>query len=1007
MLHEADSHVWLKVFRVRKEVWVLRFFGLGFSLMLALSSAAERMNVETHTLVIDKLEGALQDLPKSSPERRSIAVRLADLYADRARFLLLAKQDQKCADCPDGSQDRKRAIALYGQVEGQLSANDQGPILVQMAHLQNIQGQSAQAEKTLERATNTHRFPQEITARAHSNLGEIQFRKAKFKNAEKHFQQALAYSGISNPGFITYRLAWSQLNQGKSTEATATLVRLLKTPELLTTENQSGVTFDHAFHEDVTRDLVVFLARGQVNAKEIDLLMSLTPEALRKENLYALANELERLGKKQSATLAWSAYHEEGDSSPHEALETQIRLAQLKWDMGKKDEALTEYGKVAQIWTRKGCTGGPCEDLGKRFKNFVITWNKVEKDKPSVHCLAAYQHYLSVFSQDAEMYFKAATVAHQLSRHGEATTLYAKAAGLIAADARAGRPINQELLDAALLQQIESAEMTKDKKARLAAYVTYLEMNPQGSKAVEVKYQKAQVTYEMGQTESAFHQFSQLAQENPNDQRALRVKSADLALDALATQKNDQALYEWAPRLAAIYPERTKEYSKIQSQAAIHLAGQSLDQKSSAADLRKEYTRLNTISLATVSPADRVTILKNRIALALRLHDLAGVEQASLELYATKNLKPQDQELALSNLTWVAELKLDFKKALIFGRKMKFSSLDPDERHLRLAMWMELAGENPKSEYERALAATRSRATADSIRATLVRRAKNPWSELKKHGPRLRHNAPLLAALVTETYGRAPNDRQAWQFLKSQGLKSSSLGKLLARQEFFAKWKRQDQSLERHRLSTNSDALLQKSLTERISRLQQVDRLGREALNLSDWGSQLVVLSTVARENKRLHSELMRLPVPAKLNKLERQQYTALLTKKAAPFAVRAKDAEKKLVEFWKNDQAIRELTTAIENSKGRVHELLSTEALTLARLTNGAPRRRLEAAVRSSPDQPTNGEIAEARHRLAKDPFDTGVAEQLKQLAKKRGETTMVAYLDARIQQLKKGVNR
>lgn len=977
-------------------------------MLLILPAAAERMNLDTHSLVIGKLEGALKQLPRSSTERRSISVRLADLHADRARLLNLQKQDTGCTGCPDGTTDRVRAIQLYNDVVNDLPPVAQGPVLLQLAHLQSRQGDTVKATKTLERATDNRKYEIAVTSRAHQQLGEIKFRKAEFHRAEWHFKTALANREISNPGFITYRLAWSQLNQGKSDAATATLIKLLQSPELLTVENQNGSAFDDSFHQDITRDLVIFLARGNVGRKEIETLLELTPEAMRRENLYAFANELERLGKKYSATLAWRAYFDEGDNRPVEALETQIRLAQLQWDMGRKEQALEEYTKSIDLWKRKGCDGDKCGELEKRFKNFVTNWNRIEKDRPTPRCLQAYKQYLKAFDQDPEMYYKAATVADQLKNHSEATILYATAATLAADQVREGKVVKKELLEASLMQQIESAELTKNKTARLKAYEAYIELNPKGDKIVEVRYQKAQVTYEMGQHQSAFNQFSDLATENPKDQRALRVKAADLSLDALAAMKKDQEIFEWAPKLAKLYPERKMEFAKIQRQAVILMATRVLDKKEAgSSEFRRELEKLKKMEMAIASKDDRILILKNRIALAVRLQDLDEVRTGSAKLFAIKGLGHADRELALRNLAWVAELKLDFKTALKYAKQMKHDHLREDDTHLRLAMLTELAGQDPTKEYQKALKATTSREKALGIRATLVRRANKPWNALKEHAPQLSRNNLLLSTLLIEVYSRDGNDAKAKSFIKQFGLKNSALAKLMDRQEFFAEWKREDRRLSQHRLNPRSEALLQKTLIERISKLNRQDYLGREAVKMNDWGAQFTVLSTIARENRRLYNDLLALPAPRKLTKEQGQQYLALVKVKADPFRIRAEESEKKLKEFKDNDRAINEMTAALENSKGRVREMLTNDALTIARVASGSHRRQLESAVKSQPDKPSINEIARAKTRLANDPFDASVAQDLKRLAEKRGEVTMVAFLDARIQQLKKGVRQ
>jgi tetratricopeptide (TPR) repeat protein len=1003
---------------------VVRLNWVVFNLCLAMSvpAAAERMPVDTHNILIAKLERALSELPNSATERRPIAVRLADLYADRARLLLLAKQDEGCGQCPDGSADRARAVELYGQVVNELNTDAQGPVLLQMGHLQTALGRTDAAITTFQRATQS-RYAALIGARANASLGEIKFRQAQFAAAEKKFKAALANEEIPNPGFLTYRLAWSQLNQGKSLQATKTLIHLLETPELLTVQNQDGLTFDESFHDDVTRDLVVFLARGNVAEAEIDLLLSLTPDKMRRENLYAFANELERLGKKYSATLAWRRYIDEGDNNPFEALEMQIRVAQLNWDMGEKQQALEEYDRAAQMWKDKGCKApkGPvspgsssgssankCDELGKRFKNFVTTWHKVEKDKPSESCLKAYMSYLKAFGKDPEMHYKAATVADLNKKHKEAAELYARAVVLLSAAARDKKSVQKDLLEAALLKQIEAAELSNDKKAQIKAYDAFLELSGNSNKAVEVRYQKAQTYYEMGQHQEAFNQFLDIATENAKEQRALRVKAADLALDALATMKKDEALFEWAPKLAVIYPERGNEFGKIQRQAAIQLATAALDKKDiSNSTLRREMERLRVAQRKGGPAKDQIVIAKNLIAISLRLKDLDAIAQSSNSLLEIKGISGDDRELALGNLAWVAELKMEFAKALRLSKQMQLNNLSPDDRQLRLAVLADLAGQDPRPYYERALKATGSNKKALGIRATLVRRSSKPWFELEKQAARLVRDPQLVSALLTETYERDGNDAKAKSFIRRYNLKKSTLARIIARHDLILEWQKWDRVLTRHQLYYRSDALMQRSIIERISKLNKQDYLGREALKLRDWSTQLLVISTVARENQRMYQDLLKLPVPRSVKAADREKYLALVRSRAEPFRQRAEAASSKLKEFWKNDAAVNELSTAIANSRGRVREFLRQEGAILAALAPSAVNRRLVAAMRTTPERPSVQDVARVKSRLAKDPFDTGVAQELKLLAEKRGEVTMVAFLDARIQQLKKGARQ
>lgn len=985
------------------------FVSLFFVACASFSAVAEKMDMDTHTLLIEKLESALKSLPAQAKERASITQRLADLYSDRARLKFIQKQEQNCQDCSDGSDDRGRAAELYQKVIPKVNGDESGSLLLQLAHLQSSQGKIREAKSTLEKAIRSKKSNAETLSRAHSGMGELLFNEKRFVEAEKHFSAALkAKSNVANAGLVTYHLAWCQLNQGQFQKANRTVLGLLHNQELFTVEKDGRVEFDQSFHDDVARDLVNFMAREEVGQKEIQKLLDLTPEHLRKENLHAFANELERLGKKASAALAWEAYYAENDESKTDSLESRIRVAQLQWDMGKKAAALNEFRGAVEYWRSKGCAGEICPDLQKRLKNFVITWNKVEKEKPSIEVLEAYKSYLSQFSDDAEMYYKAATVADQTKHHQDAVLLYAQVAKLSSQKANRNDKASQDLLDASLLKQIEAAELTKDAKARIASYDQYLDMNPNGPKALEVRYQKAHTLYEGGHHDEAFGLFIELAHGGTKNEdkvdRDIRVKSADLALDCLALRSDDEKLFQTAANLKQRFPERSADYDKIQRQAAIKLAARQLDTNASDGQLRSELARLSNLDLKSATQADRVLILKNRLSLAARLKDLDQVQQAAETLLNERGLTAKDRGFAVERLIWVAELKMDFSRALSLVERNRNPKKSREEQELQLAMFSELAGLDATKHYRKALTLTRSNEKANSIRIKLIRRAQNPWLELTKHYRALAKNRTLLSQLVIELYSETGNEKEVRRFLSRSELRRSSLNQLFAQREFMSRYQKADSQIKRHFLSSHSQAQLTRSLNQRLSQMKAVEQLGTEALRSQNWLGQLGVLTTLARENQRLYRDLMALPVPRQLKARDRQQYSRLLSSRAEPFAEAARLADKKVQQFLSNEKAQSEIESAYRSSHGHMRSLVAVQVKALAQLTGSG---RFEKILNDRSDRPSARDLNIAKARLRRDPFDRDVILETKKLADQRGETTLVAFLDARLQQLKSGVRQ
>src|SRR5690606_17083132 len=148
-------------------------------------------------------------------------------------------------------------------------------------------------------------YPKDAVGIAHFGLGEIQFRKGKYKEANSEYEKALAIKETPNRGQVMYRLAWTQFNLRKVEQATNTLITVLKTPRLMTRSTTEGSSIDVGFQTEASRDLATFLSRKRVGSKEIQLILSVSPQDSALDNLVYLADELDRLGKKSDSYKIW------------------------------------------------------------------------------------------------------------------------------------------------------------------------------------------------------------------------------------------------------------------------------------------------------------------------------------------------------------------------------------------------------------------------------------------------------------------------------------------------------------------------------------------------------------------------------------------------------------------------------------------------------------------------------------------------------------------------------
>jgi tetratricopeptide (TPR) repeat protein len=980
-------------------VRVLKLNVVILAISVSFSIFAEKMDEPTDSLVIDKLERALDLMDKNAPEKQGVLLRLGDLYSERARLKALDEGKKGCDNCDNAKEDRVKALSYYKQAFPKTRGEEQGKILVQMAQLNNLNGDGNKAQDLYKDVIKKgyKSFTSAVVGSANANTGDIYFRKGNFKNAKKYYEAALK-EDTPSAGYIQYRLAWCELNLGNFEKATQSLVKILSTPHLAD---------DPTFRDDVSHDLAAFLAHGTVGSKEIAMLKNLSPESSRRSNLFLLGTETDRLGNKEASLLVWSAYNAEGETKGVEKLEIQIRIAQSEYDLGRHQQALENYDKAIALSTQTKCEEkdqDKCVELKTRMRNFVTNWNKALKVKPTVELLRAYQIYLKGFPDDAEMTQWAALVAREVKQYRDAVTLFRKSALLAKNDKS---PASKKILEGSLLGEMEMAEKSNDLNLREASYTFYLETNPDGEKAFESRFERANVWYKQGKYPQAYSEFHYIATAPGGSHRDIKIKAADLALDTLVLLKDDKSLEVRANEYAKIFPERRKEYAEIARKATLNQVASNLNSNKSTdvSAYKSSLAQLKTVNLAGASEQEKIKYWKNRITVALQTKDLNEVNEAANGLLGCKNLSQKDRELGYSQKEWVAELQLNFRDAYRWARQLSYPNLSQADRDLRLAFLAELSGSDSRRHYEDFLKHERNFHQRNLTRVTLVERSPHPWKELERHLSDLKRSPEMLAPLLLETYGRDRNVNAARRILARTTIAFTPQGRILAHQLDFNEFAYFHSRVASQHLKSSSDASLARSLKQRLDLLGEAGRRLQRFNRQHDSTMEVVALNLLAKENKRLADDLLRLPAPRKLSKMQKEQYHQLLRQKANGFYMQASNYERQWAAKW-NERAIDEITRNFQNASWEVQNVLKTEIQILSQNAPEGAKNRLLAALKERRERPSNRELLTARQELQSDPFDTSKIQRLRELEKQAGQMTMVSYLDARLLQMKKGAS-
>jgi len=960
---------------------------------------AEKMDAAIHTVVIEKLEQTLKETRESENlSLRPTRARLADLYAERARLRAMNEAETNCNECTGALEDRKKALALYDVVLREADRANRGPLMLQMAQMRELNGEFKKAESLYNQVVTEGRSQHAAAVLSEAYLGraEALFAHGDVNKAQKDFETAHRLVGPGRKGQVMSRIAWCQLNKGEQGQAVRTMIHILETPDLLTRESSEGTAYDASFHEDIARDLATFLARGDVTRREIRLMESLAPERAKKETLRHLAGECERLGQKKAAIEVW-AIEAKYETTPAERLEAMVRIAQIRFELGEKKEALAGMRAALAEWARNGCADGEiCSGLKLRLRNLVIAWNKSEKKAPSALLLDAYLAYLGQFGDDMEMNQWAGEAARGLKKYAVAAGLFHKSAGLASTSKEKNA---KQLLETALHGEVEMAEISKDPGAREKSYEHYLALNPNGAINAKVRYQRAHVSYERGQMAEASNRFHEFAasfacQKSGQETQQLCVQAADLDLDALAGMRAHATVQARGLEYAKLFPARRQEYGRI-SRTAVLKQAEGMEPQAAIAKLAEaDFTAATT--------AERVKYLKTYLALTEKARDLEATRRGADALLATPGLSASDREFALGKKAWAAEMALDFAQAYSIVRKMKLASMRADEKAMKLTLLAELSGNDPKPHELEFLRASRDGFQKAFVQAKMVRASRHPQVELAKYEKSLRAYPALLASVTLEVFAKTGNISIAERILRDRRVVAEPAGRALARELFVRDFLSLERAVSRHRLHAGSDALMQASLAQRLKMLAQAEKAGNQAIASRDWAAQIVALSLIARENRRTYGDIVALPVPKKLKGEQRRKYQIAVEANARVYLRKHDQVAQKLAELWADSASQEELARDYRTAQPMVRGLIATELRKLSEIAPDSRRSEIASVLRNGVQMPSEKALADARREAKEKPFSAVSLGKLRDLEVVRGRETMVAYLDARLLKLR-----
>lgn len=963
----------------------LRLFSIALALSTVesiASSAIEKMDLTDHNAVIEKLEIVLPKLDE--PKKLNlIQLRLADLYADRARILEVKAGEQNCADCRDFKSDRLKAIALYEKAVSKADLEQQKKGYLQLGHLYMVTNHKTKATQLFNGVTRNKKLSS-IHPKAYLGLAEIQFSNNDFKTAYNTFNKAERKAAKEDQAYITYRKAWSQLNIGNQRTALSLIQKSIR---------QASSPDQVSFRKDLMRDYATILAKNPFGPREVQTFSHYSPENDRAENLKYLGEEADRLGNKKGALLIWSRYSAQDEATKSKA-EFNLKMAMNHYDLNQTAQALQFMEKATVAIKKANCDD--CKTTVSNFRAFIVNWNKKEKSEPSNNLVRAYSFYLDAAPEDFEALIWAAQIAQQRNDSATAFRFYDRAAVVAH---KQGKAAEAEKFSSIAM---EVADSTGNDGLREQSFKRYLELNPKGPKRFLARYQIAYLAYKRKQFDNAVHEFKSLALEKDWKDTGIKIQAADLNLDILASQKKDKDVRNNAREFAQAFKTKLAHFTEIGRKVTINILVKLVaDKDSSRSEIRSEIDTLNSYSIKHLSNEEKITQYRNIALAAEKISDIGTVQTASLRILSTRGASPSDIEFAWKSLLWVAELQLDFNRAYDIAKKMKMSNHTAAEKELRLGLLAELAGKNPTEHFNRYVKMAGVNKKSNELRVKLVKRSSNKWSALKTHMAALKRTPDILASITLELHLTSSNERVVNQVLKARGVNRTAEGQYLIKlknrnenSQFLAQ-------VRKANIDRTSDRAIQRSMKRKISLLEQLKRRYDSALRSGDLVLQASLLSAIEKENRSFFSQIQRLPIPRGLRPQERLTYKNLIDQQSKPFLTIADEAkasiEKRVTD---NDKAMNELEAALQSSDTLQRRLAMNELKSLRPYMTKSQIRSLENANRKM--QVSNKQVNKVRQEIRINPLNTSVLAELRELEARRANGPLIAYLDQRIEQLK-----
>lgn len=922
-------------------------------------ASAVQLDRETHDALIAKLEGVRENLTPSDLSYAPTCIRIADLLADRARLGDMANQEGKTSNPEQAKQDRIRALSLLSGVVGLVRDEQRARVELQMAQLLQLTGQNDQATKLLHRVRKTAAKGSDEYWVSTDLLADMAFSQGQYPQARRYYDEMLKSN--KNVQFVTYRLAWCDLNQAQEAKAVQRLEALLARQDL-----------NEGLRKEATHDLVIFYARQPFSEAHVAKIKaySATSETDAQENLRSYAEELKRLGRKRESAFVFIQYF--GTNPKDSDLLAQADLFENLVDVGQRQEALKILEKIVSQKCRELCS-----DVQVRINRALRGWAAEQKRKAGTNLLAAFEMYARQQPLDQNALLLGIATAQESKRHVEALRLLS----VLVLETK-----DPKVLETALKAQVASAEKIKQPSLREMAYRSYLK---QGTDLDIRRHAMISLVTTLAE-QKKFGEAEELGMAEFS-----RKFDADLGDELLGVfQKSGQTEKERQLSLTMARGNyRSKYFNEYKRLTILGVHNRMKSESASQADIQT----LVELAPRALTPTEHFRILNDAYLVALQIEDFAHLKTIADKMVELRGLKRNERQLALEKRVFVADLELDFGTSLQFDKQLSEGS--SPAKTFRLALKARLS-HHPDYRAESKILASRAASTEQKlwIIEQQVLRDENPLATLRKHRSVLARHPEAHSRLFLMAMGRGAADSQAGSYLKSnRSLRGTLAGTLIQRRERLTDLRGLNKRLQTGQIAVRSMQKFDKSLNRFLADLTQLER---RFVSDSDAVIAMIAHSHWEMASRRLYEGLMaahaQLPVPAKMRAGFQKQLVYQMTN----LRERIAKSESQLAHQWANQKIESQLDKLLIGAHPLQKKAL-VEEIARWRAASGTNLQESWASVLRRIGESSEGsQAADLRPlyvELKRNPFRRELAQKLAKAEASQGNRLLANFLSER----------